>query len=146
MLNQELHYLLMVVYNLSNRAITSRIAGTGLLPGQPKILEYLMEHDGCTQKEIGEGCGLDKSTIAVLLPKLDKAGLIRREPCVTDRRFCHVYLTEEGKEMGAQVHQICASWDEQVWGSLPPSERQAFLDTLKALIRQMKELSPPRST
>ena len=51
MLNQELHYLLMVGYNLSNRAITSRIAGTGLLPGQPKILEYLMEHDGCTQSE-----------------------------------------------------------------------------------------------
>lgn len=97
MLDQELHYLLMVGYNLGSRAITSRIADTGLLPGQPKILEYLMEHDGCTQKEISEGCGLDKSTIAILLPKLDKAGLIRRESCSTDRRFFHVYLTAEGK-------------------------------------------------
>lgn len=142
MLDQELHYLLMVGYNLSSRAITARIAETGLLPGQPKILEYLMEHDGCTQKEIGEGCGLDKSTIAILLPKLDKAGLICRKPDKTDRRFFHVYLTEEGKNLGAQVRQICAFWDDEVWGSLPPSERQAFLKTLKTLIRQMKELSP----
>ena len=141
MLDQELHYLLMVGYNLGSRAITSRIADTGLLPGQPKILEYLMEHDGCTQKEISEGCGLDKSTIAILLPKLDKAGLIRRESCSTDRRFFHVYLTAEGKKMGAQVRQICASWDEEVWGNIPPYDREAFLDTLRALIRQMKELS-----
>ena len=51
MLDQELHYLLMVGYNLGSRAITSRIADTGLLPGQPKILEYLkgLKHWDCFQ-------------------------------------------------------------------------------------------------
>ena len=56
MLEQELHYLLMRAFHASNREVLAQVRETGLLPGQPKVLEYLDEHDGCTQKQLGEGC------------------------------------------------------------------------------------------
>ena len=45
MLDQELHFLLLRAFHHSNRLITQQIAVLGLYPGQPKILEYLLEHE-----------------------------------------------------------------------------------------------------
>ena len=64
-MKENLHFLLMKCFYHNNRMIVQRIQGTGLLPGQPKILECLWEQDGVTPKEIGRSCGLDKSTITV---------------------------------------------------------------------------------
>ena len=69
MLEEELHYLLMLAFHCSNREVVARVRKNGLLPGQPKLLEYLHGHDGCTQKQLGEGCALDKSTVTSLLAR-----------------------------------------------------------------------------
>ena len=52
---QELHYLLLVAGNYSNKAIVKRMRSQNLMPGQPKILDFLLDHDKCTQKEISKG-------------------------------------------------------------------------------------------
>ena len=41
MLEEELHYLLMRAFHVSNREVVARVRQDGLLPGQPKVLEYL---------------------------------------------------------------------------------------------------------
>lgn len=48
----SLHYLLMADHFLLQKALSIRLKGTGLTPGQPKILDYLKEHDGAVQKEL----------------------------------------------------------------------------------------------
>ena len=45
-MKENLHFLLMKCFYHNNRMIVQRIQGTGLLPGQPKILECLWEQDG----------------------------------------------------------------------------------------------------
>ena len=51
----DLHYLLLLAFNRSNKAIVRQTAKGDLLPGHPKILEFLWEHPDCTQKEISLG-------------------------------------------------------------------------------------------
>ena len=82
MLAQELHYLLLVGYQYSSRAIIKQTNARQLMPGQPKILEFLLEHNGCTQREIGEGCALDKSTVTSLLYRMEDLGLVKM--CIRD--------------------------------------------------------------
>ena len=46
-----LHYWMMIGQSHLHRQIARQVCGPdGLLPGQPKILEFLARHDGCTQK------------------------------------------------------------------------------------------------
>ena len=80
-MKKDLHYMLLVAFNRSNKVITRQILEKGLMPGQPKILEFLLENDGCTQKEIGKGCVLDKSTVTSLLSRMEENGLVSRELC-----------------------------------------------------------------
>lgn len=67
----DLHYLLLLAFNRSNKAIVRQTAKGDLLPGQPKILEFLWEHPDCTQKEISLGCVLDKSTVTSLVARME---------------------------------------------------------------------------
>lgn len=68
---EALHILLLIGFNRSTREIGRYTKQEGLMPGQPKILEYLWFHDGAGQKEIGQECIIDKSTVTSLLKRME---------------------------------------------------------------------------
>ena len=138
MLEEELHYLLMRAFHVSNREVVARVRQDGLLPGQPKVLEYLHEHDGCTQKQLGEGCALDKSSITGLLTRMDQQGLVRRETAADDRRVSLVCLTDTGRTQAARVRRGCAEVDALAWDGIPPEERAAFLRTMRDILSNLQ--------
>ena len=138
MLEEELHYLLMRAFHVSNREVAARVRQDGLLPGQPKVLEYLDEHDGCTQKQLGEGCALDKSTITGLLTRMDQQGLVRKQTAADDRRVSLVCLTEAGRRHAAFVRQGFAAVDALAWDGIAPERRAAFLQTMQDIIANLQ--------
>ena len=103
---RKLHYLLLVAFSLSNKMIIEQTNREKLMPGQPKILEFLLGHDGCTQKEIAKACILDKSTVTSLITRMLLCGLVRKDSDLPDRRTNCIYLTEEGRNMAERVKEI----------------------------------------
>ena len=55
-MNNSLHYLLMANHLLFQKSLHAGIKDTNMTPGQPKILDYLLDHDGIVQKEISKFC------------------------------------------------------------------------------------------
>ncbi len=51
-MDTSFHYLLMANQALIHKGLLSSLKDTGLSLGQPKILDYLKDHDGSNQKEI----------------------------------------------------------------------------------------------
>lgn len=49
-MQETLHYLLMSDHFMIQKALVSSVKDTGLTPGQPKILDYLLHHDGAIQR------------------------------------------------------------------------------------------------
>lgn len=140
MSQNNLHYLLMLGFNRSNHAITSQTGKWELLPGQPKILEFLLEHNGCTQKEIGHGCALDKSTVTSLLSRMEAKGLLTRRPAEEDRRHVQVFLTESGAHWAKRTLDICKQVDENAVKGLSPEELQGFLTTFQKILSNLEKL------
>lgn len=138
MLNQELHYLLLIAFQYTNTAIVKGTSLEGLMPGQPKILEFLKSHNGCRQKEIGQGCALDKSTVTSLLTRMEDLGLITRESREQDKRCSSVFLTEKGRTRAEKVEAICSAVDDAAWRNIPPSEKEQFIQTLQKIIENLQ--------
>lgn len=139
MLENELHFLLLRAFNHSNSFITQHVYDLNLLPGQPKILEYLLDHDGTIAKNISYDHVLDKSTIASLLARLEKQNLIIRKNQPNDKRAYSIHLTEEGKDIAKKVKQICTKVDDIAFKNISPQDRQQFLQTLNTVINNLKE-------
>ena len=48
-MKESIHYLLMSDHMLVQKALLGSIKESGLTLGQPKILDYLKDHNGCVQ-------------------------------------------------------------------------------------------------
>ena len=58
----SLHYLTMANHLLIQKRILEKVKESGLTLGQPKVLDYLKNHDGASQKEIAAGCFISMET------------------------------------------------------------------------------------
>ncbi|QGN48825.1 MarR family winged helix-turn-helix transcriptional regulator [Micromonospora sp. WMMD558] len=88
-----------------------------------------------TQRQIGELCGIDKTTMVVTLDQLEAAGLARRRPSPTDRRARLVEVTPQGRAVLGRAQEIAAGIQRDVLAGLPEADRAAFLRSIEALVR-----------
>lgn len=101
-----LHYLIMANQMLVQKALLEQLKNTGLTIGQPKILDYLKDHDGSNQKEIARACFLEAGSLTIILNKMEEKGLIERRILNGNRRSFHIFLTEEGKKKQQLVADV----------------------------------------
>lgn len=89
---------------------------------------------GLTQRQLGELCGIDKTTMVVTLDQLETAGLARRRPSPSDRRARLVEVTAEGEKVLGQAQRIAARIQEDVLATLPELDRAIFLRAIVSLV------------
>ena len=71
----------------------------GLTYTQYVVMMVLWECGSITEKELGERIHLDSGTLAPLLKRLDKQGLVKRERPDQNERLLQITLTEAGIAM-----------------------------------------------
>ena len=73
------------------------------------VMMVLWEHGGMTEGELGKIVHLDSGTLAPLLKRLEKQGLIHRIRPDDNERKLFLSLTEEGEKLKEQALEIpCA--------------------------------------
>lgn len=71
-MENSLHHLLMTNHTAFRKRIFSALKNEGLTSGQPKVLEYLSEHNGAMQKDIAAACRIEPATMTSLLCGMEK--------------------------------------------------------------------------
>lgn len=126
-MDDTLHYLIMANQMLVQKALLEQLKDTGLTIGQPKILDYLKDHDGSNQKEIAKACFLEAGSLTTILNKMEEKGLIERRILNGNRRSFHIFMTEEGKKKQQLVTQTFAKIEEKALSGVSAEEFQQFL-------------------
>ena len=106
--------------------ITKSASSVGLYFGQPMILDYVLQHDACTQKELAEAMHISAASVAVSIKRIEKAGLITRTPDETDSRKNHLSVTQKGKDAFMEFRKICDATDEAMFRDFTPEERETL--------------------
>lgn len=118
-------------HTLFSKMVFERLSGQELSAGQPKVLEYLIEHDGVAQKDIAEACIIEPATATSLLARMEKTGLIDRRSREDDKRYILVYLTEKGRARAEASVNVLSDVEEHVFEGFSDAEREAFISYLK---------------
>lgn len=75
------------------------IKNFGLNYGNPKVILYLMNHEGCRQIDIARNCYLEAATLSTVLSNMEANGLIERRRLEENRRSYAIYPTKKGREI-----------------------------------------------
>ncbi len=118
-----------------NQAFRQRIAHLRITPDQFSILRWLSEGDpaGLTQRTITDLMASDPNTITSTLSRMEKNGLLQREPHERDRRAHRVRMRAAGRRVFEKARKIAMELQEQVLTALPVNRRARFLEELEAV-------------
>ena len=78
----------------------------GLTYTQYIVMMSLWEHGGMTEGELGKTVHLDSSTLAPLLKRLEKQGLVVRSRLENNERKLHIALTEQGRALREKARPV----------------------------------------
>ena len=127
------HHRNMENHTIFTKRVFEQLADLKLTSGQPKILEYLFDHDGAVQKEIAAACLIEPATVTSLLNRMEKQGLIIRRINEDNRRFWNVFLTREGKEDAGKVTLAFEEAEQLALKGFSPEETEALLGYLNRI-------------
>lgn len=125
------HYLLLLNHNIYQKKIYEELEELKLSIGQPKIFDFLKEHDGCIQKEIAVGCQIEPASVTSILLTMEKRGFIERKNIDDNRRVHYVFLTKEGRRIADIVRKAMIKVEEQVLEKFTEEEKEILIELLK---------------
>mgnify|MGYP003303771724 CR=1 FL=1 len=130
---RELVQELILISVIHRYHITKSALSVGLYFGQPNMLEYILEHDACSQKEIAKAMHITPASAAVSLKRMEKSELITRSPDSKDPRKNHISITKKGKNALTEFRKICDTTDENMFKGFSDEEREALHKLLSRL-------------
>lgn len=137
-MSMDYHRLMLENHTLFSKQVYKELAPYHITSGQPKILEYLAEHDGCVQKEIATACHIEPASVTTILAKMEKDGYLYRTTEDGNRRSLHVYLTNDGREKSLLVKETFRKCEETALEHLTREERDTLLSLLKSINDKIK--------
>lgn len=131
-MEHSLHYNLLAAHTLFQKRFLARLRQEypALLPGQPKVIDYLMSHPDSYQREIADGCLIDPATLSPILGKMEEADLIRRDRTDGNRKNSIVSLTGNGREVGRRIRELFQETEQAVCEGVSGNETEILLQCL----------------
>lgn len=105
--------------------------------GQLHVLEYVKNHDGCTQVELANFLGVSAASIAVSTKRLQKAGLLEKREDEHNLRCKNLFITDDGIKAVVRCREIFDEFDRKVFGAIPEEELDTFCKVLDKMTMNM---------
>lgn len=103
-------------------------------PVQFSIMSVLQQQPQLDQGNLAYEVGVDRTTLANVVARLESRGLLTRTQGRTDRRLKHVRLTARGQRLLARMEDAALRAHERTVEPLSPRQRAVFLGALRRLV------------
>ena len=109
----------------------------GLTPRQYAVLLTAARDEGLSQTRLVEKTGIDRSTLADIIQRMLRKGLLQRRRTKQDARTYAVRLTDKGHKALDAATPAASHADERILAALTPSERNQFIAALETIVKAM---------
>jgi DNA-binding MarR family transcriptional regulator len=113
-----------------------------LTPRQLAVLATVSQNEGLSQTGIVERTGIDRSTLADIVRRLVKKGLLQRRRTKEDERAYAVRLTDGGRKVLRATEPLANRVDRRVLDALPANRREEFITALASIIGKLERTAP----
>lgn len=110
---------------------------SGLAPSHGAILHALAERGPMPMTALAEAIGKQKNTVTTLVGKLEQVGYVLKTPSRADSRVTLVSLSPRAVAAGPDFAAISQALLAAVWGDMPQAEREALVQGLEKVLRNI---------
>jgi len=106
----------------------------GLHFGQLRLLEFIIDNDGCTQVEVADYMGVSPASIALSTKRLSKAGMIEKHIDKDNLRRNILKITPRGLAVTQYCRQEFDLFDKKLFAGISGGEQELLFDILGRLL------------
>lgn len=121
-------------------AIDKRLKDLGVgQSGWMTIAMIAKAKEPLSQRALADLLGIEGPSIVSMLDRLERDGLVRREPSPLDRRVKLAHLTDDGRALYAKVREEADAFRAAMLDGLDPATLNAATDLLEGLRSRIGE-------
>lgn len=117
----------------------THLVGDTLSLRQFVVLAAIAEKPGLSQTDLVRATGIDRSTLADMVQRMEKRGWISRTTAPLDARAHAVHLASSGAALLASATRHARAADAAILDLLPRTKRRTFLNILMKLAKLSDE-------
>ena len=119
---------------------TEEMTTASLTPRQYAVLLTVSQNEGLSQTGLVERTGIDRSTLADIIRRMLKKGLVNRKRTKEDARAYSVRLTAKGQKALAEAAPAALDADKRILNALPKTKRNDFLNALQIIVEKINSI------
>lgn len=120
------------------RAVTAALQPLGLKPAQLDVLMNLYRHPGMSQHDLARRLLVGRSNITMLLPQLERRGLVLRENDEKDRRVLRLRLTADGEALLMRALEVHMALIEKAMSQSTPAECELLGEQMRRVAKVLE--------
>ncbi len=109
-----------------------------LTPRQFAVLLTVAQREGLSQTDLVEVTGIDRSTLADIVRRMLKKGLLQRRRTREDARAYAVRLTDEGLRILAAARPKVEAVDARIVATLNAEQRASLVEDLRLIVASLR--------
>ena len=139
------HMNMGMLINSAQRAMTKRFvqnateSGLDISLDQWMVLGPIWELESASQKELGEICLKDKTSITRIIDALEEKNVVLRFEDQIDHRVKRVVLTNAGKQLFYDVLPIMEKTREEVRANISDNDIDIFKSVLSKILKNLSD-------
>ncbi|MBT8471152.1 MAG: winged helix-turn-helix transcriptional regulator [Marinicaulis sp.] len=133
-------HLLRRAQQYSHDLYSKDVGSSGPTPRQFEVLHVVSKNEGLSQTDLVRHTGIDRSTLADMIARMIKKGLLTRKRTKEDARANAVSISAAGKRMLRGAESKVNKSDRAVLSVLPKSQQAGFMKALKAYAEALDKM------
>jgi len=142
-IEKSVGFLLAKAYQRAWALFKEEIDTYDMTPPQFGLMGFLWQRDGMTQVELSEKSQVDRTTVGGLIDRLEKIGMVARQPHPQDRRAYQIRLTAKGKEMEQPLTEMAQRATARFTAGLKQEEISELVRILEILRGERRVYEKP---
>jgi DNA-binding MarR family transcriptional regulator len=127
--------------NLASRTIVrvmdARLRPLGFALSYLPVLRAIAERGALSQKELAQLARVEQPTMAEMLARMERDGLVEREPNPDDRRGSLTSLTRGARARFARAAETLLEGERQAMAGFSDEEKALFLQFLERVVKNL---------
>ncbi len=139
--NEQFAESIFLVTHAWRTELDRRLRPLGFSHSRWLLLLHLSRNDGCQQSELAQHMGIEAATLVRSVDYMEQEGLVERRSSSVDRRVKHLYLSEAGLKVVADIRSYAADLRKELLSDLTSKEIQSTLDVINEIRSKLGALS-----
>lgn len=127
------------IARLIGRRVDRELKPLGLVSSYLPVLFSLMDGSGRSTGALAKISAIEQPTMTMTLSRMERDGLVERQPDPADRRSSLFFCTDIAREKASAAKEIIDRMNLEILSALPARDRARYSDNLRTLIDRFSD-------